>query len=96
MYEPLTLLAMGSPHEPDGQEDDACADYMEALFSGETPDRRAVEQSPAGVLALDPEIDWILPGDLECAVAIDRFDFAMPVRDEGGLLIATSCEVARN
>jgi hypothetical protein len=87
-----TLLAMGSVQGPDGPEDDACADYLAALIEQRIIDRRAVartvEESPAGRQALDPAIDWISPGDLACAVAIDRFDFTMPVHREGELLVA--------
>ena len=91
----VTLLAMGSPSGPDGPEDEACAEYMQALFSSALLDRarraqiaQAVSDSPAGLQALDPSIDWITPEDLACAIDIDRFDFCMPVRREGDLLVA--------
>lgn len=91
----VTLLAMGSPHGPDGPEDEACADYMQALFSNARIERgdlariaRLVSECPAGLQALDPSIDWITPEDLACAIDIDRFDFCMSVQREGGLLVA--------
>jgi 2-phosphosulfolactate phosphatase len=88
----MTLVAMGSPHGPDGPEDDACGDLLEDLLRRRTPDLAAIEArvraSPAARQALDPAIDWITPEDLECALAIDRFDFAMRVRRERDLLIA--------
>lgn len=90
--DPVTILAMGSRHGPDREEDLACRRYMRALFDGRPIDRAAivadVVASPAGQVALDPAVDWTTPGDLERAVAIDRFDFAMPVAREDGLLVA--------
>jgi 2-phosphosulfolactate phosphatase len=88
----VTLVAMGSPRGPDGPEDDACADLFEDLLRARASDLAAIEarvrDSPAAQQAIDPSIDWITPEDLECALAFDRFDFAMRVRREDGLLIA--------
>jgi 2-phosphosulfolactate phosphatase len=90
--ETVTLLAMGSPSGSDGPEDVACRAYMADVLRGRHPDRemtiRAVRESKGGRWALDPSVDWISPGDLECATAIDRFAFAMPVTREDGLLVA--------
>ena len=87
-----SIVAMGSINGPDGPEDVACRDYMAALAAGKPGDkaaaRRMVEQSPAGLMCMDPSCDFKSPGDLARAVAIDRFDFAMPVSIEGGLLVA--------
>jgi 2-phosphosulfolactate phosphatase len=87
----VVLVAMGSPAGPDGPEDEACAELLEALLRGERPDlARAVQDvraSPAGRQALDPAIDWITPGDLELALAVDRFDFALAARLEDGRLL---------
>jgi 2-phosphosulfolactate phosphatase len=88
----VVLVAMGSPAGPDGPEDEACADLLEALLRGERPDLervvRKVRESPAGRQALDPSIDWITPVDLERALEIDRFDFALEARVEGERLVA--------
>ncbi len=100
--ETITLLAMGSPYDGDdessGAEDDACADHIEALLLGRASDRVSIERrvlaSRAARQALDPSIDWITPEDLECALAIDRFDFTMRVHRERGLPIATSEPIA--
>ena len=98
----VTLVAMGSPDEtgPDGPEDEACAELLAALLGDEQPDLdrivRTVRESPAARQALDPTIDWITPGDLECALAIDLFDLAIAaerpsrsdrrLRDDGRLI----------
>jgi 2-phosphosulfolactate phosphatase len=102
--QPITLLAMGSPYYiggdtgsdhaggADGAEDDACADILEHLLRGRAVDRAAIVDrvlaSTAARQALDPAIDWMTPSDLECALDIDRFDFAMPAVRENGLWIA--------
>jgi len=88
----VTLLAMGTPFGGDGLEDDACADHIEALLAGRAPDwqrtRDLVLESDAAKLAQDPAADWISPADLDCALDIDRFDFAMVVEREAGLWVA--------
>ena len=88
----VVLVAMGSPNGPDGPEDEACADLLEALLRRERPDlervARDVRESPAGRQALDPAIDWITPGDLALALEVDRFDFALETRLVDGRLIA--------
>jgi 2-phosphosulfolactate phosphatase len=90
--ETVTLLAMGSPSRDDDPEDLACRAFMADVLAGRAPDRdgtiRAVRDSPGGRAALDPAIDWTVPGDLDCATDIDAFDFAMPVAREDGLLVA--------
>jgi 2-phosphosulfolactate phosphatase len=92
----VTVLAMGSPRGPDGDEDVACGDYMRALLGGSETDAseivRRVRESPAGLQALDPTLPWISPEDLACAVDIDRFPFAMLVRREGDLLVARTVD----
>ena len=82
----------------DGAEDRACARYIAALLAGDrsVPARggehrqiiEAVRQSPAGRRALDPAFPWISAEDLACATEIDRFDFAMPVQERDGVLVA--------
>ena len=94
----VTLVAMGSPGwpdgppGPDGPEDEACADYLAARLRGEQPDlfetQRRVRASPAALQALDPACDWISPGDLELALELDRFPFALEARLEDGRLLA--------
>ena len=87
-----TLVACGAPQGPDGDEDEACAELLEARLLGRPCDERAivrrVELSPAGQLAYDPGADWITPGDLARATAVDRFGFALRARREDGLDVA--------
>jgi 2-phosphosulfolactate phosphatase len=87
-----TLLAMGSPKGGIGDEDEVCAELLEARLAGRELDldevRRRVRDSRAGQKALDPAVEWISAGDLEVAQQVDRFDFAMQVAREGGKLVA--------
>lgn len=74
-----------------GEEDATCADYVEALLRGEATDKQAavrrVLDSPTGRAFLDPARPELPATDLEYCTAIDRFDFAMRVTRQDGLLI---------
>ena len=89
--ERVTLVITGTWVDRDGDEDRACADYLEALLRGEAPDAapyvERVRRSDFGRRFTDPH-SWELPAaDLDfCAVA-DRVDFAMPVRLADGYLV---------
>lgn len=88
----VSLLAMGSPLGADEIEDDVCADLLEDRLLGRDAVlarvRERVLASPAAARAHDPRAGWITPGDVERALQIDRFDFVMRVRREGGVLVA--------
>lgn len=87
--EEITLVVSGAPDE--GEEDMACAIWIEALLKGETPD---YEKTQAMVFASRAALrhkpfDKDRPvQDLECATAIDVFDFAMRVQREEGRHVA--------
>ena len=88
----VTLVVTGIWSDRDGDEDHACADLIEALLRGDDPPRALfadrVRQSDFGrrfLAGTDPNLP---PADLECAAAVDRFGFAMPMnRLRDGLLI---------
>ncbi|MCE9594701.1 MAG: 2-phosphosulfolactate phosphatase [Planctomycetes bacterium] len=88
----VALLAMGWAGDGEGEEDDACGDWLAARLARAEFDVAAclarARASRAARNGFDPSIDWITPGDVERALALDRFDFAMPVRREQGALIA--------
>ena len=91
----VTLVAMGASGSDaalDGPEDDACAELLAARLEGRAIDleeiARRVRSAPAARIALDPATDWITPGDVELALAFDRFDFALRAELEDGRLIA--------
>ena len=76
-----------------GDEDMACADYLEALLRGLAPDPSPyldrVRNSPTGRLFGHPAHAHFQPGDMALCTALDRFDFAMPVTRQDGLLRMT-------
>jgi 2-phosphosulfolactate phosphatase len=88
---PITLVITGARPDDPADEDAACADYLEALLTGQEPDRaeivRRVRESQVAAKFLDPADPRFPSADLDCAVNIDRFDFALPVRRQEGQLV---------
>jgi 2-phosphosulfolactate phosphatase len=74
-----------------GDEDLACAEYLEALLKGDQPDIKPFIQrvfdSRDALEHLDPTQTIFPLSDLEYCTQIDRFDFAMPIVREDGKLI---------
>lgn len=85
----ITLVASGLPHE--GEEDLACAEWIEALLQGAPCARDAVISTVRTCRAAarhrsgDPDFP---ADDIECAAAIDTFDFAMRVERHGNQIVA--------
>ena len=88
----VTFVASGSPLE--GEEDIACAEWIAGCLQGEPPSKTAVvvavTESRAAARHRSEDPDFPIE-DIECAVAIDAFDFAMRVEREAGRLIAKPC-----
>lgn len=87
----VTFVVSGSHCGWDGDEDAACADYVAALLTGETPNpgpyiERALASVPGRFLAdvRHPEYE---EGDLACCTAIDYAPFVMRVYRESGRLV---------
>jgi 2-phosphosulfolactate phosphatase len=80
----VTLVAMGSNEIEEADEDLACAIYLERLLrDGAAP--------PPSIRLLGDEggwPEWFPREDAVLATQVDRFDFALPVTREDGLLIA--------
>jgi 2-phosphosulfolactate phosphatase len=83
----VTMVITGSHPGGLGDEDQACADYLKALLRGESLDEESVIErvraSQAGRKFTDPGHSQFSPIDLDYAVAVDRFSFAMVVRRQG-------------
>ena len=79
----VSLVATDTLRE-DAREDEVCAAYLEELLV------HGVAASPVITLVDRPEgwPDWFPRRDAELAGEVDRFDFALPVTREDGLLIA--------
>lgn len=79
----VTMVITGSHEDGLGDEDLACADYLESLIRGGTPnDGQVIErvrQSRAAQKFRNPGRPQFRPRDLDYAVDIDRFSFAMVV-----------------
>jgi 2-phosphosulfolactate phosphatase len=74
-----------------GDEDLACAEYLEQLLSGNQPDTKPfvqrVFESRDALQHLDPRQTGFPLSDLNYCTQIDRFNFAMPITREDGKLI---------
>lgn len=75
----VTFIASGTDHGH--QEDSACAEYMEGLLLGTQPDLddllAPLRESERWTRIRDGAIPGFPPGDLDLALHLDRFDFAM-------------------
>ena len=83
----VTVVAMGAGGTEASDEDEACAHYMAARLTGAPTDVAAIV---ASLWAHEESNwpDWFPRRDAELACQVDRFDFALPVAREGGLLVA--------
>jgi 2-phosphosulfolactate phosphatase len=74
-----------------GDEDIACAEYLEQLMQGKQPDTKPLIQrvfeSRDALQHLDPAQTGFPLSDLDYCTQIDKFDFAMPISREDGKLI---------
>jgi 2-phosphosulfolactate phosphatase len=86
--EVVTFVITGQYAAGHGDEDLACAEYLELLFRGQKPDPtpfiERVFASRDAVQHLDPNETGFPYSDLELCTRIDAFDFAMPVTWENG------------
>lgn len=80
----VTLVITGEWVDRDGDEDAACADYLEALLRGRDPDpepyAERVRQSDFGRRFGAPDQPHLPLADLELCAAVDRFPFALRAR----------------
>jgi 2-phosphosulfolactate phosphatase len=87
----ICFVITGEWVDRDGDEDIACADYIEALLRGEpvTPDSfvSRVRQSDFGHRFSAGTWPNLPMADLDLACQIDRFAFAMPVTRQDGLML---------
>jgi 2-phosphosulfolactate phosphatase len=84
----ITLVAMGKNARARTDEDEICALHLRNLLEGRPGDHNAVRQlilagGEAGRF-LDQSRAWLHPEDLEIALDIDRYDFAIRVTLEDG------------
>jgi 2-phosphosulfolactate phosphatase len=82
--EAVTFVITGQIYDG-GEEDLACAEYLEALLNGASPDPapflERVTNSRDAEIFKDPRFP---ASDLTHCISLDKFDFAMPIAREGG------------
>jgi 2-phosphosulfolactate phosphatase len=87
----VCFVITGEWVDRDGDEDIACADYIEALLRGRDADggefARRVRDSDFGRRFAAGTSPNLPPADLEIAADADRYAFAMPVRRDDGRLV---------
>jgi 2-phosphosulfolactate phosphatase len=88
----VTIVAMGWSARVRTDEDEQCALYLRNRLQGRRPDVEAVRQL---VLASgevpkfqDPQQPHFHPQDLEIALEVNKYDFAIRIQHEDGLLVA--------
>jgi 2-phosphosulfolactate phosphatase len=88
----ITLVAMGKDGLDRTDEDEVCAMHLRNILEGRRGDSHAVRQmilTGAEVARFhDPDRPHLHPEDVEIALDIDRYDFAIPVTHEEGHLVA--------
>ena len=84
----VTFVITGQYSPEHGDEDLACAEYLESLLKGEQPDPAPyvdrVFRSRDALLHLDPNLAAFPRSDLDHCIHIDAFDFVMLVSKENG------------
>jgi 2-phosphosulfolactate phosphatase len=90
--EHVTLVAMGKEGASRADEDELCAIHLRNLLEGRRGGGSAIREvilaGPQIPEFHDPTKPYLHPGDLEIALDIDRYDFAVRVTREEGRLVA--------
>jgi 2-phosphosulfolactate phosphatase len=86
--EEVTFVVTGRYDETSGDEDQACAEYLEALLRKQSPDPmpfvdRILSSRDAGLFT-DESKPHFPETDLDHCIKLDAFNFAMPVTRENG------------
>jgi 2-phosphosulfolactate phosphatase len=88
----ITLVAMGDNGINRTDEDEVCAIHLRNRLEGRPGDRRAVQRLilAGGEVARfhDPTRPHLHPEDVDIALDIDRYDFAIRVKYEDGRPVA--------
>lgn len=88
----VTIVAMGFNGQIRTDEDELCALYLRNLLQGRRPDpeaiRTLVRQSAEMARFARPDPPHSHPQDVDMALEIDKYDFAVRIRREDGLLVA--------
>lgn len=89
--ESITFIETGVRGDGWGEEDIACADYIQSMLSDDpvNPDQivNRVRVTRAAMLFNGENPSTFPPDDVELFLDIDRFDFVMKVEKSGGILV---------
>jgi len=87
----VSFVITGLGPDGRGEEDLACAEYLEALLKDLNPNSdfylKRVTESRAGQFFADPENTRFPWQDIECCIDIDRFNFALEISREDDRLV---------
>lgn len=90
----VTLVAMGTPRGH--LEDRLCATYLRRLLRGDRPETAVLlerfDASPRRRGLAAGTVPGFPPSDVELALAVDRFHFAMPVTRDGDSLVLRAAQ----
>jgi 2-phosphosulfolactate phosphatase len=88
----VTLVAMGNDGVTRADEDELCSIHLRNLLQGRPSNASAIREvilaGPRIADFHDPSKAHLHPGDLEVALDIDRYDFAVRITQEEGRLVA--------
>ena len=92
--EGVTFVSTGVRADGRGDEDVACAEYLEAILKGQRPNPQPyldrVRNSVNGRIFADPHRPEFPSADLERSLRLDAFHFAMPVYLHAGDWVMTA------
>ena len=99
-HSPASVTFINTGIGPDGlgDEDAACAEYIEALLANTAPDpeiflERVRNCAISRRVFADPEKTRVPWKDIEYCTDLDRFDFAMPVTRKGNYSVMRAASV---
>lgn len=88
----VTLVAMGNDGATRADEDELCAMHLRNLLEGRPGSASGLREvclaGPRIADFQDPAMPHLHPADLDIALDVDRYDFAIRIRDEGGRPVA--------
>ena len=94
----VSIVAMGDQGRTRSDEDEHCALYLRNLLEGRSPDPAAVRslilEGGATQKFFDPSQPQFHPEDVDLALEVNRYPFAMKVTRENGLLVARKQAIA--
>ncbi len=88
----LSIIAMGDQGRVRSDEDEQCGIYLRNIMEGRKPDLEAVKSlimtGGATQKFFDEQQPQFHPQDVDLALQVDRYPFAMSITREDGLLVA--------